>query len=535
MKNIDIILDRQYKQKQFFKEIFRGEIGKLGYLKDGQSIRILQDNGDYTNILYFNNIDDLVNYTSNKAYNTNTYFNLSTTNGEGGKEEDLVRRGVLGFDFDKKDFKEGFNHKDIINLFKSLGLYYHILVDSGNGYHAYMLIEPTNDNYKIKRVSEEIAKRLKADLNAVKITQLLRVPGTFNIKDKIKPVNVVHQFNQDTIIRYKIDNLFNRFCKNERPLNLDKASRFIKSNFNIPKCIEDILDKGSEEGQRYEDLNKIVVLLRDRGRILSEIKEVCREWAIKSNYDDNLEYQIENIFKNRKHVSLKCKDCKDKNQCLEVKSDFNYPDEFNLLDMTETHTKTLKVSKRRGARQMKPNDLLVYSILKNHRDGLYREEIIRDMTYKGKPRLSHPTLTKALQSLEDNGFIEVSGKPKFYKLKPIKSKIELTYNISYAAIYEAIKGHISTEELRLYNYMRYLHNKEQRENPKALKGNLFQFNQRDLAKDLDITQGRVSKMINNLLEEKLLGIWYRQPSHNNGYDYYIYRLNYWLKDIHKLS
>ncbi|WP_039233015.1 hypothetical protein, partial [Clostridium novyi] len=75
-------------------------------------------------------------------------------------------------------------------------------------------------------------------------------------------------------------------------------------------------------------------------------------------------------------------------------------------------------------------------------------------------------------------------------------------------------------------YMRYLHNKQQREEPKGLKGNLFQFKQIDLAKDLGVTQPRISDMINNLLEEKIISIWYRQPSKFNGFDFYIYRLNY---------
>lgn len=74
--------------------------------------------------------------------------------------------------------------------------------------------------------------------------------------------------------------------------------------------------------------------------------------------------------------------------------------------------------------------------------------------------------------------------------------------------------------------MRYLHHKQQREDQKTLKGNLFQFNQIDLAKSLGVTQGRISQMIENLLDEKLLSIWYRQQSKNNGFDYNIYRLNY---------
>ena len=118
------------------------------------------------------------------------------------------------------------------------------------------------------------------------------------------------------------------------------------------------------------------------------------------------------------------------------------------------------------------------------------------------------------------------GQKKLYKVKETRNKIELTYNISFAAAYECIKNNITTDELRLYNYMRYLHNKEQRENSKALKGNILQVNQTDLAKALGVTQQRISKMIESLLNEKIISIWYRGQSKNNGFEYYVYRLNY---------
>ena len=41
--------------------------------------------------------------------NNDTYFNLCSTNGQGGSEEDLITRYCLGFDFDKKHFEEGFS------------------------------------------------------------------------------------------------------------------------------------------------------------------------------------------------------------------------------------------------------------------------------------------------------------------------------------------------------------------------------------------------------------------------------------------
>ncbi|HZK00424.1 MAG TPA: hypothetical protein VFC79_10465, partial [Tissierellaceae bacterium] len=383
-------------------------------------------------------------------------------------------------------------------------------------------------------VTKVIGKQLGADMGAMKSTQILRVPYTFNIKDikRQKQVNIINMYSLDSIKRYNINDLYNRYV-NERDRQEgtgDKVTQFTINNTNIPICIERILTEGSPDSSRYNDLGNIVVTLRDRGKTLAEVQAVAKEWAIKSNYKDNLVYRVEHLFTNKKYAELNCEGCKHSKTCFnQIESDFNYPDDYNIITMTESHTRYLKHSKRKGARKMLSNDLMLYGILKNHREGLYRAEIEKELTYRGTVCLSKPTLTKALQSLENNGFVEVTteerGK-KFYRLKEIRTDIDLTYNISFGATYEAIKGNISPDELKLYQYMRYLHNKQQREDSKALKGNLFQFNQDKLADDLGLTQGRVSQMISNLLFEKIISVWYRQPSSNNGFDYYVYRLNY---------
>ena len=133
-----------------------------------------------------------------------------------------------------------------------------------------------------------------------------------------------------------------------------------------------------------------------------------------------------------------------------------------------------------------------------------------------------------MKELEDNGFITVEtiNRKKFYKLNKERSKEECKFIISFSATYECIKGFISTEEYELYCYMRYLHHKEQREYPNALKGNLFRINQEDLARELGVTQQRISKMINKLIDEKLLSLWYRDKKENSPFFYNTYRLNY---------
>ena len=74
--------------------------------------------------------------------------------------------------------------------------------------------------------------------------------------------------------------------------------------------------------------------------------------------------------------------------------------------------------------------------------------------------------------------------------------------------------------------MRYIQHKEQRENPEALKGNLLQITQTDLGNGFGVSQQRISQMIENLMQEKIISPYYRGKSKNNGFDFYIYRLNY---------
>lgn len=534
------VIDTSYKIKKFFKLIYR-DLGQEEYIRVFQNNKTNNRESTYSKVSYFSDIDDLVNFSTSKSIRfNNTYFTLSTTDGTGGTEENLKYRYCLAFDFDKKDLGQAFNHKDILNLFKENKIHYHALIDSGNGYHAYICIKKTDDIKKVQEVQNVLCDKLGADKNAIKSTQILRVPYTYNVKgDKPKNVKIIsiNDRHDKNFRPYDIEFLYKKNCKNDEVAtgSSDKQIKYTLNNTNVPMCIQNILNNGTQEGDRYEDLQRIVVMLRQRNKPLGEIIQVCKEWAIKSQYDDNLDYRINNIYSNLNYVSMNCKNCENRQECYSVVvSDFEYKDDDKLITMNETHASKLKASKRKGVKVMKGNDLLVYSVLKLNDDGLTKEEILKELTYTKKKviknvAMSDKTLRETLKNLEDNGFIisdiQAKGK-KLYKLVTNRAKIELTYIVSYSAMFECVKGNISTEELRLYNYMRYLHHKEQRENPKALKGNLFQFNQVDLAKELGVTQGRISQMIDNLLDEKLLGIWYRYPSGNNGFEYNVYRLNY---------
>ncbi|CEP43704.1 helix-turn-helix transcriptional regulator [Paraclostridium sordellii] len=532
-------LDIQIKLKKFLMTLYEEAIMSGNNLKDGECIRIYQNNksnqitfDEYSKVVFLNNIDDVVSHCTKKnIYNLNTYFNLATTDGASGQLDSLKNRYFIAFDFDKKDYEDELTIADIINKFNTLGLKYHALIDSGNGYHAYMMINKTSDIKLVEKVTKTIATKLGADTNACKTTQVLRVPYTWNIKDKKKQVRIINIYDKHTIKRYDIEKLAKRFCRDVKS-TMDVNIKYAINSNNIKPCVAYILENGSKDGRKNFDLQKIVVDLRNKNKSLAEIKAIAREWNFKSENsfsDSELNYQVEYLYDKLIHVKFECNECDKKESCdSKLESDFNYSDDEILLTVSETAMKSLKKSKRKGVKCMEGNDLVIYGILKNHNDGLFYDELENELTYKKKCRFSKPTVVKALKNLDDNGFIEVEtvGKKKLYKLTNVRNKVELTYNISFSATYECIKGNITSEELRLYNYIRYLHHKEQRENPKALKGNLFQMNQRDIATSFGVVQSRISEMINNLIEEKIMSIWYRQTSQNNGFDYYVYRLNY---------
>lgn len=535
------IIDKKYKVKKFLRTIYRDIDFTKEYIRVFQSNQTALKEATYNKVTFFNDIDELVNFSCSKyTKGNNTYFELATTDGIKGAVDNLKYRYCLGFDFDKKDLGAEFSHKDIINKFKDLKIYCHAIVDSGNGYHAYIMINKTNDFNKVNAVQKVLCEKLEADKNAIKSTQILRIPYTYNVKNQLKTVRIVHleDRHSDKFKAYDIDFLYKKNCiSKEVAKDTEKKIKHTLSNTNIPECIAEILKDGSEEGNRYKDLCNIVVALRLKNKSLGEIKEVCKEWALKSNYDDNLEYRIEHIYENKKVLELNCKGCSKFNNCYnKVISDFNFDSNYNVFTLEDKVSKTLKNSNRKGAKVMNGNELLIVNVLKNNDDGLYTSEIVKKITYKKKCRLSKPTYTTALNSLADKGIIEVTkgnsrkGEENFYKLNPIRCKEDNIISVSYLATAMCICRLISPTELQLYHLMRYLHHKEQLENPKALKGNLFQFNQRDLAKafygnDKAENQSNISKMINNLLECHILDIWDRGTSKNNNFEYYIYRLN----------
>ncbi|WP_298845922.1 hypothetical protein [uncultured Clostridium sp.] len=535
-------LDKQIEMKQFFKSLYAQEIVSGNKLKDNQYIRVFQNNKTniekdkiFSKIEFFNNIDDLVSYSS-VAYGLNTYFTLATTkNKENGQEENLHTRYFLAWDFDKKDLGENFSCKDIVEKFKSIGLWYHVLVDSGHGYHAYTCIEPTQDIKKVLEVQKVLCDRLVADTNSTKTTQILRIPYTYNIKEKVKRVNIIKIFKEDTIKRYNIDKLYNKYCCNAKDNKDSRVTQYTINNTRLKPCVIDILKQGSGDGSRNIDLQKIVVSLRLRNKSKNDILHICTEWNTKNNpkmSDKELNYQVNDMYKNLHNASYGCKECKyehDEKCFSKVVSDFEHTE--NEIIIENKIAKQLKYTSRKGVKYMNGNKLLIFNVMKNNiESGLYTDQIVKLITpRKGRCTLSKPVLIETLKSLVgDNTINKTKGNSRagikdFYSINAIKCDIDENFSVSYLATVLCINKVISTDELRLYYHMRYRQHLLVQEG--EAQGNLYQVKQTELAKDLGVTQPRISAIVKRLIENHLLDIYYKGISKNNGFEYNIYKLN----------
>lgn len=530
------LIDKQWELKKFLKIIFNDF-----EFEENEYVRILQLNEktNYKKVSYFCDVDDLVNFATNKykIYN-NTFFNLATTNKNGGNDESLIKRYVLGFDFDKKDYEEGFNHKHVMERFKSLGLWYHAIVDSGNGYHAYMVIEPSSDLYKVQEVQKVIGKLLGCDMNATLKTQILRVPYTFNLKqDKAKEVKIISQFHKNTIKRYDINMLHKKFCSSFREDNNNKVVLSVSNSY--PQCVHNALENGSKVGYRNKDLFNIVIALKQRGNNLNQVKCTINKWdklnkePLQNNVD--LDSEVERIYNN--YNGYICNSCnvEAKENCKSyATSDFNLEQyNENIINIQSKVGRHARNSKRKGVAAMNGNELFIYNVLVNNQgfEDLTIDMLMERITYRKtkKCALSKPTISKALKSLEEKGFITITkgntrlGIKDTYRINSKKVTIENSFRMSYMINLLVVKGEISTSELRVYIHMRYLHNQDVASG--KAKGNIFIRSLDDLAKSLGDDKANVSRYVESLWESMVLDRRSVQCKDKPQNFYYEYKLN----------
>ena len=175
-------------------------------------------------------------------------------------------------------------------------------------------------------------------MNACKTTQLLRIPYTYNIKDenKTKLVKIIAMDDRNEIKPYDINYLYDKNCTINNLNNLEKSKQYVINNTNIPICIQNIINNGTSEGDRYHDLQKIIISLRQRNK-------------------------------------MECKECEYKKDCFNfLESEFDFDklvDEngviYSTYNLEDKITRKIRNKQNRSDKMLNGNEILILNILRN--------------------------------------------------------------------------------------------------------------------------------------------------------------------------
>lgn len=539
-------MDNYIKTREFLKVLFPGDLAQDEYItlwikgnfkkKESQhdkAIQLLfgdmetQDQKDITMQLHCKSIDEAIETINKYIYSFNIFVSLPTTDGKGRKKENLINRNVIAFDFDKKDYNDIKELSFYIDKFKEHcpGLYYHMVVDSGNGYHFYIITEKTTDHKRITKINETISKKLGADDKARLETQVLRVPGTRNLKEPTNPkyVNlVVNNTNTDKFRPYTLEELENRFCKefkvnteinkDNKPINYKSLGKAINVNYDGMTCIINMIkEKCIPTGHRNFCLGRIVNFLKVKGYTEGKALQYIKNWNLYSCIEPKSDKILSDEFKAYWKGNYKLLGCnladKRLQQILHTycnKSECNYiTDGNNIIDdnVLLIDNKYLGVDLMRN---FKGGHYLILTILLTDiaKDtGVTIDRINKRITssISKKPCLSRPTVLNILKDLNTRGIIEViepqlKNEPYLYRIKDTRHFGQGYTRLLYSSSLLLINKIITQQE-----YLVYLSLIKRSQEHKSMTFD-------DIAIDTDIQKSHISTYIKNLETKGVLQI-----------------------------
>jgi hypothetical protein len=218
--------------------------------------------------------DDVLSELRKLNIRHNIYFGVNPRALSKRKKQDDIENVVcLWADLDGKDFQNG--KEDAFQSIKEFSPKPNIIVDSGNGYHAYWILkEPiinVDDDMRLlfKQVLSGVIRTLHADSHAINLDRIMRLPGTYNIK-KEDPLEckIISLSLEKT---YSLDD-FNQF----------KDERYVEPDLDINAMPDfgeqEIIVRTSHPDDAQEDVKKL--------EIQSKYKKLIITGALKAYHDE---------------------------------------------------------------------------------------------------------------------------------------------------------------------------------------------------------------------------------------------------------
>ena len=265
------------------------------------AIRNRADDAGSNVVRYVKSFDEYLAFVQKYRWEFDLYNQISTNRGTmDGTEENQYRRRVLFLDFDRKDHDSLKTAQDCSEWIhdKLPKLFIHCVVDSGHGFHCYVSVPQTEDVFTLTALNKTIAQITEADVNAVKPTQMSRIPWSFNHKSAEVTGNcqkeewplvkvVINSYGDKRFKPLEIKYLrrmcdeFYREEETERILDkvtwhyeeLETASQYL--------CIRRAMEEGVDQGQRNFWHGRIVAMLQKQGYTREAILRECQGYNLK--------------------------------------------------------------------------------------------------------------------------------------------------------------------------------------------------------------------------------------------------------------
>lgn len=439
-------------------------------LEDGEYIRIYGQDGERSFNHYVRTKEEIKEEIRKYAHIYNMFIGLGTVKGESGKAENIRARKVLMLDFDKKDYPELQTVQDFTALAKAkTGLFVHMIVDSGHGFHLYYAINRCVDAERVAAANKALAEITGADVKAALSTQLVRIPTSYNLKDKgnRKPVNIINNEWERKPEKFKafnlmkIEGIIERILRNQK--NLETASPLPSQKFDKTisyHCIERMLCEGVDEGERNFALGRITKYLQQKKgytfenalRMVKEWNRKCRppkpptiiEADFKSYWDGDymllgcrLENEADQAILNRYCDIYKC------NSVFQKTDDAEISAEEMLMDNNILRNKVIQ--------NLTGYHLLILSVLDFAKKPLTKKEIEERLTARKSKKccMSSKTLRNKLTDLVEKKKLNYDKFHQTYEINANSYKATYT-KYSYSASIQFINKIITAQEYLIY-------------------------------------------------------------------------------------
>lgn len=236
--------------KDFFEFLYPN-LSVSGQVIEIRPIRVADNIPDLSERLFSNDISKIINHSDklDKNGSFHVFFECPMLKSSARRG---IKSNISGFSFlyadidpKKKDatgniIKE-FTKKELLERINKFPIEPSVIVDSGNGFHCYWsLLFPIKNIQVASNLLDAICFNIGGDNNAIRTTQLLRVPYTHNRKNGKASLCKVVSFNDK---RYSLDVFYNNLNMENVPKNIGnrtdqeyietKAS--IKFNFSNPE------------------------------------------------------------------------------------------------------------------------------------------------------------------------------------------------------------------------------------------------------------------------------------------------------------